>query len=145
MTNQTSGITATKMPPGSRIPHQLGADYINESTTPLFSETPTLSNSTLGGLVPSALNNRPAVRLTNPQSPAPQSGAAASGVGGILGARPHQLRVQSRNSNRLTQQVVNTKLQQEFNNENQQQQEGVIGNAVSEGAWGGDSTIHRRW
>lgn len=61
---------------------------------------------------------------------------SAQGELGVASAAPNAATIAQYESP-YTQQVVDA-TQAQFNNQNQQQQQGVVSNAVSQGAWGGD-------
>lgn len=93
--------------------------YLNKSTNPLINTIPTVNNSTLNSLSGSGLN------LSN---------ASTGNLGNIPQANAQTI---GQYMSPYNQQVVQA-TQAEFNNQNAQQQAGVVGNAVSSGAWGGD-------
>lgn len=108
------------------------ANYIDQSTGPLLNGVPQLSGNLLQGQVASSLQNL---------QQATGSGitdAAAAGSRGIMDAAgsftPQSIAPWM---SPYTQQVVDATRQQ-FGRSNEQQRQGVVGNAISRGAWGGD-------
>lgn len=108
------------------------ANYIDQSTGPLLNGVPQFSENLLQGQAAAGLQNL---------QQATGSGitdAASAGSRGIMDAAgsftPQSIAPWM---SPYTQQVVDATRQQ-FGRSNEQQRQGVVGNAISRGAWGGD-------
>jgi hypothetical protein len=108
------------------------ADYIDQSTGPLLNNIPTLSQNLLQGQVASSLQN-----LQQATGSGITDAASAGGRGIMDAASSFTPQSIAPWMSPYTESVVDATRRQ-FGHSNEQQRQGVVGNAISRGAWGGD-------
>lgn len=133
--DQTAAIDTIQDSQGIADPYlNASADYLSAATTPITSAAPGIASDT----------------ATQANGAATQAGASAQGQAGMAGMMadraastnvwnglaPVTSQIQQYETP-YTNNVVNA-TQAEFNNQNAQQNQGIIGNSISQGAWGGD-------
>ena len=108
------------------------ADYIDQSTGPLLNGVPQLSQNLLQGQVASSLQN---LQQATGSGITDAAGAGSRGIMDAAGSFTPQSIAPWMSP--YTESVVDATRRQ-FGNSNEQQRQGVVGNAISRGAWGGD-------
>jgi len=108
------------------------ANYIDQSTGPLLNGVPQLSQNLLQGQVASSLQN-----LQQATGSGITDAASAGGRGIMDAASSFTPQSIAPWMSPYTESVVDATRRQ-FGNSNEQQRQGVVGNAISRGAWGGD-------
>lgn len=108
------------------------ANYIDQSTSPLLSGVPTLSENLLQGQVASSLQN---LQQATGSGITDAAGAGSRGIMDAAGSFTPQSIAPWMSP--YTESVVDATRRQ-FGHSNEQQRQGVVGNAISRGAWGGD-------
>jgi len=131
--DQTSAMDIIRASQGINFPYiNTAAGYFDQSTSPLTSGVAQLSPTQQGELFNAGRTN-----LDYAAGPGVLN-AANAGAGGIMGAA-NSFTPASINAfqSPYTDQVVNATMR-DFDAQNEQQRQGVVGNAISRGAWGGD-------
>lgn len=108
------------------------ANYIDQSTSPLLSGVPTLSEDLLQRQVASSLQN---LQQATGSGITDAAGAGSRGIMDAAGSFTPQSIAPWMSP--YTESVVDATRRQ-FGHSNEQQRQGVVGNAISRGAWGGD-------
>ena len=131
--DQTSAMDIIRASQGINFPYiNTAAGYFDQSTSPLTSGVAQLTPTQQGELFNAGRTN-----LDYAAGPGVLN-AANAGAGGIMGAA-NSFTPASINAfqSPYTDQVVNATMR-DFDAQNEQQRQGVVGNAISRGAWGGD-------
>lgn len=131
--DQQAGIAGVQGAQGIADPYiNSAAQHLDQATAPIWGEVPHLNSDVMSGLPSAGITN-----LSQASGPG-ITNTANAGASNILGAgysfNPNSIQ---QFESPYTQDVVNA-TQAQFNNQNAMQQQGVIGNAISHGAWGGD-------
>ena len=131
--DQTAAMGVVRGAQGISAPYiNQAADYIDQSTGPLLNGVPQLSQNLLQGQVASSLQN---LQQATGSGITDAAGAGSRGIMDAAGSFTPQSIAPWMSP--YTESVVDATRRQ-FGNSNEQQRQGVVGNAISRGAWGGD-------
>ena len=131
--DQTAAMGVVRGAQGISAPYiNQAADYIDQSTGPLLNGVPQLSQNLLQGQVASSLQN---LQQATGSGITDAAGAGSRGIMDAAGSFTPQSIAPWMSP--YTESVVDATRRQ-FGRSNEQQRQGVVGNAISRGAWGGD-------